>query len=81
MRETRELSELDFLNFTSKEFQVEHSVLSSQTEYRNLPNWSSLHALLFISAINDAYGVLISSNELSKSKTLGDLFDMIQNPN
>ena len=78
---TGELSEYDFLNFTSKEFQVGQSVLSLQTEYRGLPNWSSLNALIFISAIHDLYGVLISSTDLSKSKTLGDLFGMIQNSN
>tara|TARA_R110000868_G_scaffold45840_1_gene151797 strand:+ start:809 stop:1039 length:231 start_codon:yes stop_codon:yes gene_type:complete len=75
------LSELDFLSFTSKEFQVEYSSLSMQTEYRNLPNWSSLNALIFISAIHDAYGVLISSTDLSRATTLGDLFAIIQSSN
>jgi len=74
-------SELNFLSFTSKEFQVEVGSLSLQTEYRNLPNWSSLNALIFISAINDEYNVLISSTDLSMSKTLGDLFTIIQSSN
>jgi acyl carrier protein len=73
------LRELDFLRFTAKEFQVEYSSLSLQTEYRSLPSWSSLNALIFISAINDEYGVLISSTDLSNSKTLGELFAIIQN--
>jgi len=81
MKLAGELGELDFLSFSANEFQVGQSVLSLQTEFRCLPNWSSLNALIFISAINDEYGVLISSTDLSKSKTLGDLFDMIQNPN
>ena len=81
MKLAGELSEWDFLNFTSKEFQVGQSALNLQTEYRSLPNWSSLNALIFISAIHDLYGVLISSTDLSKSKTLGDLFGMIQNSN
>ncbi len=81
MKLAGELNELDFLSFTSGEFQVEQSVLSLQTEYRSLPNWSSLNALIFISAINDVYGVLISSTDLSQSKTLGDLFAMIQTSN
>ena len=74
-------SELNFLSFTSKEFQVEVGSLSLQTEYRNLPNLSSLNALIFISAINDEYNVLISSTDLSMSKTLGDLFTIIQSSN
>ena len=73
------MSELDFLRFTAKEFQVEYSSLSFQTEYRNLPSWRSLNALIFISAINDEYGVLVSSTDLSQSKTLGDLFNIIKN--
>ena len=71
-------SELKFLSFTSKEFQVQDGSTSLSTEFRDLPNWSSLNALIFISAINDAFGVLISSTDLSKSKTLGDLFTIIQ---
>ncbi|MDB4061271.1 acyl carrier protein [Vicingaceae bacterium] len=71
-------SELKFLSFTSKEFQVQDGLPSMATEFRDLPNWSSLNALIFISAINDAFGVLISSTDLSKSKTLGDLFTIIQ---
>ncbi|MFT5665901.1 MAG: acyl carrier protein [Vicingaceae bacterium] len=72
------MSELKFLEFTSKEFQVNNKELNFESEFRELPNWSSLNALIFISAINDSYGVLISSTDLSKSKTLGDLFAMIQ---
>lgn len=72
------MRKLDFLRFTAKEFQVEYSSLSLQTEYRNLPGWSSLNALIFISAIHDEYGVLVSSTDLSKSKTLGDLIAIIQ---
>ena len=74
-------SELKFLSFTSKEFQVQDGSTSLSTEFRDLPNWSSLNALIFISAINDAFGVLISSTDLSKSKTLGDLFTIIQSSN
>ena len=81
MKLAKQLSELDFLSFTAKEFQVEQNVLSLQTEFRSLPNWSSLNALIFISAINDTYGALISSTDLSKSNTLGDLFAMIKNSN
>ena len=72
------MRKINFLRFTAKEFQVEYSSLSFQTEYRNLPSWSSLNALIFISAINDEYEVLISSTALSKAKTLGDLFAIIQ---
>ena len=75
------MSELKFLEFTSKEFQVNNKELNFESEFRELPNWSSLNALIFISAVNDAYGVLISSTNLSKSKTLGDLFAMIQKSN
>ncbi|MFT4755522.1 MAG: acyl carrier protein [Vicingaceae bacterium] len=75
------MSELKFLEFTSKEFQVNNKELNFESEFRELPNWSSLNALIFISAINDSYGVLISSTDLSKSKTLGDLFAMIQKSN
>jgi acyl carrier protein len=68
----------EFLTFTAAEFQLKRNELSISTEFRNLPFWSSLNALIFISAIHDESGVLLSSSDLSKSKTLGDLFTMIQ---
>lgn len=73
--------DLAFLTFASNEFMVEFDSLSLNTEFRNLPSWSSLNALIFISAINDKYGVLISSTDLSNSKNLGDIFTIIQKPN
>jgi acyl carrier protein len=79
MKRLNELNEVGFLQFTAKEFLVENGTLSLQTKFRNLPNWSSLNALIFISAVHDFYGVLISSADLSKSKTLGDLFNMVKN--
>lgn len=77
MRLTRNKREREFLAFTSKEFQIESDSLNLKTEYRSLANWSSLNALIFVAAIHDKYGVLITSSELSKSKTLRDLYALI----
>jgi acyl carrier protein len=78
MKQEGELTESEFINFTAREFQLKPNELDLSDEFRNLRNWSSLNALIYISAINDNYGVLISSTELSKSKTLENLYHLIE---
>lgn len=78
MKLDHELNVNEFLIFTAEEFKIKPNELIVTDQFRNLPGWSSLNALIFISAINESYGVLISSSDLSKSKTLEDLYHLIE---
>lgn len=43
------------------------------TVFRDLPNWSSMLALLIIARIDELYGVQISASEFSRIRSLADL--------
>ncbi|MEY4286275.1 MAG: hypothetical protein RL511_348 [Bacteroidota bacterium] len=68
----------DFFELVKKEFQLENEVLTDQTLFRNFDNWSSLNALLFISALTEHTGVFIQSSDLSQWQTLGHIRQYIE---
>ncbi len=70
-----------FLSFTASEFHCDQTLLTSETPIRELPNWNSLNALVFISEIKREFGVILSSKDLTKVVTLQDLYDLIQHRN
>ncbi len=67
----------EFLHIVASELSVVDNPLSADTEFRKLPVWSSLNALLLISRINDDYGVFISSADLAAIRTLDELYHLI----
>ena len=40
------------------------------------PNWSSMHALIFVALIDSKYDVLLNGDELKSCVTIKDLFDI-----
>ena len=68
----------DFIEkFASQFDNTDFKVLKSDTEFRQLDNWSSVTALLVISMINDEYEVIISGEDIVNSSTIQDLFDIV----
>ncbi len=51
--------------------------LSPQTRFRELPGWSSLAALDLIVLADSDYGVELSAEDLKKSQTIQDLFNIL----
>lgn len=47
------------------------------TVFRDLPNWSSMLALLIIARIDELYSVQISASEFSRLRTLAELHDHV----
>ena len=45
---------------------------------RQLPNWSSMLALLLIARIDEVYGVQISASDFSRMTTINDLHQWVQ---
>lgn len=68
-----EKDKFDLFKLVQNEFQIAHDSLSEQSEFRSFENWSSLNALIFISAITEHTGIFISSTELAQWHTLGDI--------
>lgn len=72
------LDKIAFLTFTSNELMVPLDAINFETEFRSISSWSSLNALIYISRINEESDVFISSSDLAKLKTIGDIHDLIQ---
>jgi acyl carrier protein len=45
-----------------------------ETPYRTLEDWSSLQSLIVITALDEAFGYVLSPDDLINSKTPEDLF-------
>jgi acyl carrier protein len=67
-----------FLKFTANELMVALDAINFETEFRLISSWSSLNALIYISRINEESDVFISSSDLAKLKTIGEIHDLIQ---
>lgn len=71
-------NELEFLQIIAEELEIDSEELNLETEFRSIPNWSSLNALLVVSRINDETDVLISTSDLANCKTLKDIFQRVK---
>ncbi|MGI5903490.1 MAG: hypothetical protein ACOX6B_04930 [Thermoguttaceae bacterium] len=52
--------------------------LIPETEFKKLPEWSSLVGLSVISMVDEKYGVTLKGRDILKSQTLTDLFNTIK---
>jgi acyl carrier protein len=66
-----------FLDFTSSELSISKKSISLETCFRDIPSWSSLNALIYISRINEETNVLITSGDLSELNSLQDIYGLI----
>ena len=48
------------------------------TEYRQLDEWSSLHAMALDNMIEMNYAISLKADEIELTQTIQDLYDMIQ---
>lgn len=68
----------DFIqNFADQLDDTEAEVLTLDTEFRELDDWSSLAALSIIAMIYEEYGVSIDNETLKSANTIRDLYDHI----
>lgn len=52
---------------------------NSETKYRTLPDWDSLAALSIIAMANSVYGIQLKGEDIRKSETINDLYNLIKN--
>lgn len=52
--------------------------LRPETRFRELDAWSSLVALLIITMVDDEYGIVLPPEEMRKTMTIQELFDLVQ---
>lgn len=64
-------------NFADQLDDTDAEVLTPETEFRELDDWSSLAALSIIAMIYEEYGVSIDNETFKNAKTIQDLFYII----
>lgn len=68
----------DFIAKLEVEFDdLAPGTLQADTNFREMEDWSSMHALIVIALIDTDYNVTISGSDLQASKTIQDIFDLI----
>lgn len=65
--------------FTDELDDVPASGLTGKTEFKELPEWSSLAALSIISMVDDEYDKNLTPSEIRENKTIEDLWKLIEN--
>jgi acyl carrier protein len=72
------ISPEEFKNQLIAEFEdVDSNSISPDTNYREIKNWSSMHALIIIAFIDANFDVQINANDLKDSNTIKDLYDIV----
>jgi acyl carrier protein len=51
--------------------------ITGDTNFRDLEEWDSLTALSIMAMVDDEYGVNITGDEIKKSNTINDLFEIV----
>lgn len=70
----------EFIKGVEGEFEdIESGKLTPQSVIREHFTWDSINALIFIAHVNVEYDVVISADDLIKSQTVQDLYDLVSN--
>ena len=69
----------DFIeNFAEQFDDTDASEIQADTEYRELDEWTSLTALSIIAMIDEEYDVQLKADEMRKTQTIQELFDLVK---
>ncbi len=67
-----------FISKIAKEIELpETKVVQPDEEFRQLPEWSSMNALIVLSFINLEYEKSFTAQDLSACKTMRDIYNVI----
>ncbi len=70
----------EFVQKVEAEFDdLEPGTLLPDTKYRELEDWSSMHALVVIAFIDIEYGVTVKGEDLRSTETMRDIYHVVQN--
>lgn len=65
-------------NFANQFDDLNASVLTPETEFKQLDDWNSLVALSVIAMIDEEYDVTLKGNDITGATTIEDLYNTIQ---
>lgn len=65
-------------DFENAIFGMDPDTLTSETRFREIPQWESITALCLVSMIDSEYNVQIGEMELNRCRTLHDIFELVE---
>ena len=65
-------------NFAEQFDDTDAAEIQADTEYRELDEWTSLTALSIIAMIDEEYDVQLKADEMRKTQTIQELFDLVK---
>lgn len=69
----------EFIKKLEAEFEeIAPGTLKPETNFREMKEWSSMHALIIIALIDTEYGVTVNGEELRAVSTVSQLFELTQ---
>lgn len=69
----------EFIEKFAEQFDdTETSEIQADTEYRELDEWTSLTALSVIAMVDEEYDVQLKADEMRKTQTIQELFDLVK---
>lgn len=68
----------EFMNNFAEQFDdLDASVLTPETEFKQLEDWNSLVALSVIAMIDEEYDVTVKGNDITGANTIQDLYNTV----
>ena len=69
----------EFIKKLEVEFEeIEDGTLHPETNFKDIDEWSSMHALIIIALIDVEYDVTVGGEDLVKMATIQDLYDFVE---
>jgi len=65
-------------NIESEFVDLEPGKLKAESNFRDMFEWNSVNALILIAMVNAEYNVELNADDLRKSRTILDLFNIIK---
>lgn len=66
-----------FIANVAEQFDDLQVELHPETRFREIDGWTSLTALLVITMVDDEYGIILPPEEMRKTNTIQELFDLV----
>ena len=65
-------------NFAEQFDETDASVITAETVFKDLEEWSSIIALSVIAMVDEEYNVTINGEDVLNSNTIEDLFNVVK---
>jgi acyl carrier protein len=66
-----------FIQNVTDQFDEINVELTPETNFRQVEGWTSLVALLVITMVDEEYGIVLPPEEMRKTNTIQELFDLV----